>query len=133
MRAAGFVISEEGEFEIVENPFIWQLLKRRRRKCVGKIKINLMDMCCENEMGLAHSICMEMCCENEMGLAHSTCMDMCCENEMGLAHSICMDMCCENEMGLAHSICMEMSGSITREMDIQFLHAVSCCTLLLVL
>ena len=85
MRAAGFVISEEGEFEIVENPFIWQLLKRRRRKCVGKIKINLMDMCCENEMGLAHSIC------------------------------------------------MEMSGSITREMDIQFLHAVSCCTLLLVL
>jgi hypothetical protein len=60
LRAAGFLISEEGESEIVGNAFTWQLLKRRRRKCEGKIKIDLMDMGCEDKMGLAHSTCMEM-------------------------------------------------------------------------
>lgn len=42
------------------NPFIWQLLDRRGRKWEGKIKIGLLDMGCEDEMGLAHSSCMEM-------------------------------------------------------------------------
>jgi len=44
----------------VGNPFIWQLLDRRGRKWEGKIKIGLLDMGCEDEMGLAHSSCMEM-------------------------------------------------------------------------
>jgi len=44
----------------VGNPFIWQLLDRRGRKWEGKIKICLMDMGSEDEMGLAHSSCMEV-------------------------------------------------------------------------
>jgi len=60
LRPARYVISEEGEFEIVGNPFIWLLLDRRRSKWEGKSKIGRMDMGFEDEIGLAHSSCMAM-------------------------------------------------------------------------